>query len=148
MAHTIAHEINNPLEAITNLIYLLQSSLDRPEVAHQYVKSAASEIARVSRISRQILSFNRESSSPVEIPVSEIIEDVLALNNRVVVDKGWKIERDWEPSLVIHGFPAQLRQVFSNLVRNAVEASFPGGQLRVRISASKLGRHLTSRRCA
>jgi signal transduction histidine kinase len=44
--------------------------------------------------------------------------------------------------LLIHGFPAQLRQVFSNLVRNAVEASFPGGQVRIRISASKLGRHL------
>lgn len=142
MAHTIAHEINNPLEAITNLVYLLQGSLDQPEVARQYIKSTASELERVSRISRQILSFNRESSSPVEIRVSEIIEDVLALNNRAVVDKTLQIEREWKGSLFIHGFPAQLRQVFSNLVRNAIEASLPGGQVRVRISASKLRRHL------
>ena len=142
MAHTIAHEINNPLEAITNLVYLLQGSLDQPEVARQYIKSTASELERVSRISRQILSFNRESSSPVEIRVSEIIEDVLALNNRAVVDKTLQIEREWKGSLFIHGFPAQLRQVFSNLVRNAIEASLPGGQVRIRISASKLRRHL------
>ena len=59
MAHTIAHEINSPLEAITNLLYLLPGSIDRPEIAHEYIKSATSELSRVSRISRQILSFNR-----------------------------------------------------------------------------------------
>jgi two-component system NtrC family sensor kinase len=142
MAHTIAHEINNPLEAITNLLFLLQSSLEKPEIASQFLATANSELARVSRISRQILSFNRESRSPVEIHVSEILEDVLALNNRAVVDKELKIERNFETSLLIQGFPAQLRQVFSNLVRNAIEASFPGGRLRIRISASKLGRNL------
>lgn len=142
MAHTIAHEINNPLEAITNLVYLLQGSLDRPDIANEYVKSAATELARVSRISRQILSFNRESSSPVEVHINEILEDVLALNNRAVVDKRLQVEKDWTQSLFVHGFPAQLRQVFSNLIRNAVEASRSGGQVRIRISASKLGRYL------
>ena len=138
MAHTIAHEINNPLESITNLLYLLQSSLDKPQIASQFLTTAASELARVSRISRQILSFNRESSSPIEISISEIIEDVLALNNRAVVDKDLRIERDFDSPLVVYGFPAQLRQVFSNLVRNAVEASAPRGKIRVKISASKL----------
>jgi two-component system, NtrC family, sensor kinase len=142
MAHTIAHEINNPLESITNLLYLLQSSLDKPETASQFVSTAASELARVSRISRQILSFNRESSSPIAIRVSEILEDVLALNNRAVVDKDLTIERDFDAPLFINGFPAQLRQVFSNLVRNAIEASYPGGRLRIKISASRLGRNL------
>lgn len=142
MAHTIAHEINNPLEAITNLVYLLQGSLDKPEVALQYINSAAKELARVSRISRQILSFNRESSSPVEIHICEIMEDVLALNNRALVDKGIRIEKEWDTSLLIEGFPAQLRQVFSNLVRNAIEASFAGGLIRIRISVCRLGRRL------
>jgi two-component system NtrC family sensor kinase len=141
MAHTIAHEINNPLEAITNLVYLLQGSLDTPEVARRYLDTTADELARVSRICRQILSFNRESSSPVEIRICDLIDDVLALNNRELLEKGLLLRRDWNRSLTIQGFPAQLRQVFSNIVRNAVEASFPGGEIRIKISPSRLGRN-------
>jgi two-component system, NtrC family, sensor kinase len=145
MAHTIAHEINNPLEAITNLVYLLQGSLDKPEVARRYLDSTAAELARVSRIARQILAFNRESSSPVEIRIGELVDDVLALNNRALVDKHLDIRKDWNTSLLIEGFPAQLRQVFSNLVRNAIEASFPNGEIRIKISPTRLGRDLTRR---
>ncbi len=140
MAHTIAHEINNPLEAITNLVFLLQSSLDRPVVAEQYLNAATTELTRVSRISRQILSFNRESAVPVSVRLGELIDDVLALNNRSIAEKGIKIRKDWKSSFEIQGFPAQLRQVFSNLVRNAVEASFSGGEVLIRISPSRLGR--------
>jgi two-component system, NtrC family, sensor kinase len=143
MAHTIAHEINNPLEAITNLVYLLQSSLDKPELARRYLDSTAAELARVSRIARQILAFNRESSSPVEIRIGELVDDVLALNNRALVDKNLHVRKNWNTSLLIKGFPAQLRQVFSNLVRNAIEASFPNGEIRINISTTSLGRDLT-----
>ena len=143
MAHTIAHEINNPLEAITNLVYLLQGSLDKPEVARRYLDSTAAELARVSRIARQILAFNRESSSPVEIRIGELVDDVLALNNRALVDKNLHVRKNWNTSLLIEGFPAQLRQVFSNLVRNAIEASFPNGEIRIKISPTSLGRDLT-----
>jgi len=139
MAHTIAHEINNPLEAITNLVYLLQRSLDQPEKSREYVSAAATELERVSRIARQILSFNRESSSPVDLRINELIEDVLALNNRAIVEAGLHIKKDWNATQIIEGFPAQLRQVFSNLVRNAVEASSVGGTIHIRISPSSLG---------
>jgi signal transduction histidine kinase len=141
MAHTIAHEINNPLEAITNLLYLIEGSIDEPGISQQYIKSAVTELARVSRIARQILSFNRESSVPVEVRVNEIMEDVLALNNRAVVEKGLRIEQEWETPPSIQGFPSQLRQVFSNLLRNAIEASFRDGKIKIRISATRLGRH-------
>lgn len=139
IAHTIAHEINNPLEAITNLVYLLQQSLDQPQTAQQYINSAASELERVSRISKQILSFNRESSSPIKIRIDEIIDDVLALNNRAIAEKNLRVEKDSAYALFVQGFPAQLRQVFSNLIRNAIEASYTGGKIRIKISPSRLG---------
>ncbi len=141
ISHTIAHEINNPLEALTNLVYLLKGSLDKPDLAIEFVDAASVELQRVSRITRQILSFNRESSAPVDIRISDIIEDVLALNNRALVEKGIQVEREWEASLLIQGFPAQLRQVFSNLVRNAIEASHPGGKIRIRSSDSRKWHH-------
>jgi signal transduction histidine kinase len=72
--------------------------------------------------------------------MDEIIDDVLALNNRAIVDKALRVQKDWACSRPIHGFPAQLRQVFSNLIRNAVEASHPEGKLRIKISPSRLGR--------
>jgi signal transduction histidine kinase/DNA-binding response OmpR family regulator len=139
MAHTIAHEINNPLEAITNLVYLLQRSLDSPDSAQQYIDAAATELDRVSRISRQILSFNRESSSPIEIRVYEIIEDVLALNNRSILERRLRVSKDMDTALLVQGFPGQLRQVFSNLLRNAVEASREDGEIGIRISRSGIG---------
>jgi signal transduction histidine kinase len=135
MANTIAHEINNPLEAITNLLYLLGGALDQPETAAQYLASTQEQLSRVSRIVRQILSFNRESSSPVPVHLYELLEDVLALNNRAIVEKNLQVIKHWNEATVIHGYPAQLRQVFSNLLRNAVEASSPGKRICLRISA-------------
>ena len=140
ISHTIAHEINNPLEAITNLLYLLKGSLNQPETARQFVDTASNELERVARITKQILSFNRESSRPVDIRISDIIEDVLALNNRAIVERRLRVEKSWKASLLMQGFPAQLRQVFSNLVRNAIEASFPDGEIHIRTSDATIRR--------
>jgi two-component system, NtrC family, sensor kinase len=135
MANTIAHEINNPLEALTNLLYLLKGSLDKPATAAEHLEIAQEQLTRVSRIARQILSFNRESSVPVAVHIHELLEDVLALNNRTIIAKDLQIEKRWDKPLLMKGFPAQLRQVFSNLLRNAVEASDPGGKIVLKVSA-------------
>lgn len=137
ISHTIAHEINNPLESLTNLLFLMKGSLDKPDVTAGFLETATSELGRVARITRQILSFNREASKPVAIRISEIIEDVLALNNRALIDKRIRVRTEWNASLPIRGFPAQLRQVFSNLIRNAIEASLPDGEIRIRTSDDK-----------
>jgi len=134
ISHTIAHEINNPLEALTNLLFLMKGSLDNPDVAAGFLETASNELGRVARITKQILSFNREAAKPAAIRISEIIEDVLALNNRALVEKRLRVQTEWKASLPIRGFPAQLRQVFSNLIRNAIEASFPDGEIRIRAS--------------
>jgi signal transduction histidine kinase len=140
MAHTIAHEINNPLEAITNLLYLLRGPLAESADGSAYLLSAEREVQRVSRITRQILSFHRETSVQLAVDLTELMEDVLALNNREVVDKNLCIFKDWEGPVTINGFPAQLRQVFSNLIRNAIEASNRGAKIRIRISKCTLYR--------
>jgi two-component system, NtrC family, sensor kinase len=140
MAHTIAHEINNPLEAITNLLYLLHEPVSGSAEGTAYLVSAEKEVARVSRIARQILSFHRESATQVLVDLSELMEDVLALNNRDILEKRLKIVKQWEGPVTIHGFPAQLRQVFSNLIRNAIEASHAGEKIQVRISRRALYR--------
>jgi two-component system NtrC family sensor kinase len=140
MAHTIAHEINNPLEAITNLLYLLRGPVSGSAEGTAYLVSAEREVERVSRIARQILSFHRESATPVLVDLSELMDDVLALNNRDIIERHLNIFKQWEGPVTIHGFPAQLRQVFSNLIRNAIEASNAGDTIRVRISRSVLYR--------
>jgi signal transduction histidine kinase len=140
MAHTIAHEINNPLEAITNLLYLLRGPVSGSAEGTAYLVSAEREVERVSRIARQILSFHRESATPVLVDLSELMDDVLALNNRDILERHLKIFKQWEGPVTIRGFPAQLRQVFSNLIRNAIEASNAGATIRVRISRSVLYR--------
>jgi two-component system NtrC family sensor kinase len=137
ISNTIAHEINNPLEAITNLLYLLNLALDKPETAADLLHSAQEQLSRVSRISRQILSFNRESAVPISVHLFQLLDDVLALNNRTIAAKELRIERDWDESIVVRGFPAQLRQVFSNLLRNAIDASDVGGRIRIRVSGRR-----------
>jgi two-component system NtrC family sensor kinase len=145
MANTIAHEINNPLEAITNLLYLLRNTSIGSESAMEYLRSAEAEVERVSRIARQILSFHRESASPVEVNLADLMQDVLALNNRAIVEKNLRVITKWNSDSVIHGFPAQLRQVFSNLVRNAIEASGNEMPMTIKISGCKLWNPLIER---
>ena len=137
IAHTIAHEINNPLEAITNLIFLAQSG-DLPAEARSFLNAAASEVERVSQIARQILSFHREASTAVRVPIAELVEDVVALSARAAAEKNLRTRIDADTNLVVMGFPARLRQVFSNIVRNAVEASSLESVVRIHVTSSFL----------
>ena len=145
MAHTIAHEINNPLAAITNLLYLLRNSVIGSPEGIEHLRTAEDEVARVSRIARQILSFHRESANPTEVDLGNLMEDVLALNRRELLDKDIQIIRKWQSAVNVPAFPAQLRQVFSNLIRNAIEASPTGSHIQIKISECTLFRGVDKR---
>jgi two-component system NtrC family sensor kinase len=133
LAHVIAHEINNPLEAMSNLLYLAERSSRGTEETHDHVEQASKELARISQITKQILAFHRESKEPVVARADEILDGVLAMfrahimGNRVTLDS----HLDCSSESFVH--PGELRQVFSNLISNALDAiGQNGGTLRVR----------------
>lgn len=131
LAGIVAHEINNPLEAITNTFYLLSIHPSLDEEARQYAELADRELARVAHITKQTLSFYRESQKAVAVRISEVLDNVLELQNRSIKMGHIKLERRDRVDGVIHGFPSELKQVFMNLVSNAIEAMPSGGRLRI-----------------
>jgi len=132
LAASIAHEINNPLEAVTNLIYLAKGSQDIDE-AHDYLKVAEAELQRVSAITNQTLRFHRQATRPTESTCDDLFSSVLAIytsrltNANISVEKHKRVHR---PILCLDG---DIRQVLSNLVANAIDAmQSDGGRLLLR----------------
>ncbi len=132
LANAMAHEINNPLEAITNLLYLARST-DEVQDIQQHLERASSELERISRITRQTLSFHRDTQRPVLINLAELIADVIALYERIALAKQVRLKFDVQTTPRIHGFPGQLTQVFANLLRNAIDASPASSEVTVRL---------------
>ncbi|MFZ0704036.1 MAG: response regulator [Candidatus Korobacteraceae bacterium] len=132
LAHAIAHEINNPLEALVNLIYLAGSSERLPDI-RQYLSRAEDEVKRISRITKQSLSFHRDTNHPVAIDVGVLVNEVIELYRRGAAARKVCINFDAKPTLAIYGFPGQIAQVFGNLLRNATEAAPANSQVAVRV---------------
>jgi two-component system, NtrC family, sensor kinase len=133
LAASIAHEINNPLEAVTNLLYLMGQEQGVSESARGYLALAQRELGRVAQISRQTLNFSRESTNPVGTRIDSVLEEVLTLYSRRIAEKELRVERQYECLDQAVVYPGEMRQVFSNIVVNAVDASSPRGRLRIRI---------------
>jgi signal transduction histidine kinase len=135
LAHAIAHEINNPLEALVNLIYLA-SSAPRHEDVQLYLERANDEVARISRITKQSLSFHRDTQYAVPVDVGDLMQDVVTLYAKLANTRQVQLLYQRTPTLSIQGFPGQLSQVFGNLVRNATEAAPPGSAVVIRVRRS------------
>ncbi|HUY80154.1 MAG TPA: HAMP domain-containing sensor histidine kinase [Acidobacteriaceae bacterium] len=131
---SIAHEINNPLESITNLLYLIEQ--DKSGNVAEYLQIAQRELARVVQITRQTLTFTRENSVPVRVELADLIEEVLGLYVRRISDKQLRIVREYETREQVRMLPGEMRQVLSNLISNALEASAPHGRIVMRIHES------------
>jgi PAS domain S-box-containing protein len=123
LAATIAHEINNPLEAITNLIYLSRTDPGVPQAVKELLQTADSELARVSKIAQQTLGFYRDTTRPVSINMTELLLSIADLFTRKMRSKGVSCTVDLERDFHIFGLQGEIRQVFSNLVVNAIDAS-------------------------
>lgn len=132
LASSIAHEINNPLEAVTNLLYLAQRSAVSPTAQH-YLEAAEVELQRVSAIANQTLRFHRQSTNPRPATAEDLIGGILPLyqgrltNSRVTIERR---DRTHRPFMCFEG---EIRQVLSNLIGNAIDAMNPaGGRLLIR----------------
>jgi two-component system, NtrC family, sensor kinase len=133
VAGIIAHEINNPLEAITNAFYLLRNHPSLDEEARYYASLAEQELQRVSHITRQTLSFYRESKQSIAISLSELLDNVVELQQRPIMLSGIALDRKYGSRALVRGFPGELRQIFLNLIGNAIQAMPSGGRLRLRV---------------
>ncbi len=134
VAGIVAHEINNPLEAITNAFYLLRCHPSLDDEARYYAQLADKELERVSHITKQTLSFYRESQRAIEVSVADLLDDVLALQRRSLQINRITIEKNYSTKGNVQGFPVELKQVFMNLISNAIQAMPEGGRLRVKVA--------------
>lgn len=131
LAHSIAHEINNPLTAVMNVLFLLDRE-PQSEQAKQYLRTANQELSRVARITKQTLAFHRETTFPVEVSLTDLLDGVMNLYNPQIAARAIQVEKDFRFHGSLQAFPGELRQVFSNLVTNALEALSDGGRILLR----------------
>jgi PAS domain S-box-containing protein len=129
MAATIAHEINNPLESVMNLIFLARQAVPPGDKAHQYLLTAESELNRVAQIAQQTLGYYRGPSTPVTVDLHELIETVLTVYHSKLCASKISIERQFGDLQKIVAIKGELVQVLSNLIANAVDAMTDGGAL-------------------
>ena len=137
LAASIAHEVNNPLEAITNLLYLLRNFCDLNDTAMRYVTMAEREGKRIAEIAQQTLRFYRQSTLPHRANMAELLDSILDLYNPRCNTFNIRVERRYDPQMDLYCFAGEVRQVFANLVGNAIDATSAGGRLVVRARRSR-----------
>ena len=131
MAATIAHEINNPLDSVMNLVYLARTMLPGSSKALPYLLTAERELERVAHIARQTLGYYRDPGPPSEIHLEQLLEEVLSLYRSRLLAGNVAVDCAFVHHRVIHASRDELMQVFSNLITNAVDAMPDGGVLTI-----------------
>ncbi len=138
LSASISHEINNPLEAVTNLLYLLRHHGNLSSEAAQWADAAQHEVARVSDITQQTLRFYRQSSRPRTANLTELLDSVLTLHRGRVATLQVELDRRYRDPGELLCFTGELRQLFANLIGNALDAMQPsGGRLTVSVRESR-----------
>jgi signal transduction histidine kinase len=136
LAASIAHEINNPLASVTNLLYLIGTSSDMEE-AKIYAATATDELARVSEIAIHTLKFFRQLSKPTSVYLTELVDSALVLYQARLISARVTVQKDFRACPPITAMAGELRQVIVNMVGNALDAMRGGGTLNIRIDRGR-----------
>jgi signal transduction histidine kinase len=134
LAATVAHEVNNPLEALVNSVYLAQQATDSPEVA-AHLQLADSELRRITHIVRQTLGFYRESTLPQSTGLLQLVSEVLDLYRSRSVSRGLTLRVGGETAdeVFVKVIAGEIKQVLANLIANAIDATPRGGIVEVSV---------------
>jgi two-component system sporulation sensor kinase C len=132
LASSIAHEINNPLESVMNLVYLAQGTECSLETK-QYLAAVDLELRRMKLITEQALRFSRQSTRPQAVSCTELLDSVLDLYQSRLANSGVSVDRRELPNAMLLCMESEIRQVLNNLVSNAIDAMHgKGGRLLIR----------------
>jgi len=134
LAASMAHEINNPLEAVINLLYLARHDSRN---ALEYLTQAEQEVGRVARLAQQTLGFVRDTSSPASMDPAVIMDEILLLYSRKLESRHIRVTRRYRSYYPVDGYSGELRQLLANLLVNAVDAMEDGGTLQVGVAAAR-----------
>jgi PAS domain S-box-containing protein len=137
LSATVAHEINNPLEAVGNLIFIAKTTPETPPPVIHQLTMAEQELERVAHITRQTLGFFRDSKAPEPILMPALVEEVLALYSNKMKTKNITVKFDFEDCPPVIGMSSEMKQVLSNLVANAADAVPPNGIITVKLRCDK-----------
>jgi PAS domain S-box-containing protein len=135
LAASVAHEINNPLEAVSNLLFLITIT-DTAEEAKRHAQSALEQLMRVSMITQQTLKFHRQSGAPSTTRLSEVVATVKALFQTRLATNEITVEIQIVDEREVNCMPSEAQQIFANLMANAIEATPRGGRIVVRLKSS------------
>jgi PAS domain S-box-containing protein len=133
MAAAIAHEINNPLESLINLVFLARQYSPVEGKAHSFLVTAEEELERVSHIARQTLGYYRDTGSPTSVYLHDLVENVLAVYHSRIIGARIRLETRFDDLQKIVVSKGEMIQVFSNIIANAIDAMRNGGSLHISI---------------
>jgi len=135
LAASVAHEINNPLEAVSNLLFLITLT-DEPEAVQGYARDAMDQLMRVSLITQQTLKFHRQAGTPRMTCLSEVVNSILTLFRTKLRAADVVVDLKAENEAEVCCMPNEAQQIFANLISNAIDAMPKGGRLTIRLRPS------------
>jgi PAS domain S-box-containing protein len=137
LAASIAHEINNPLEAVTNLLFLALRDDSLNANVKVYLQTAEQELRRVAHVTTQTLRFHKQINSPARVDLCDIVDSVLELFGQRLANKNIQVKLECERGTFVNCFAGEVQQLVANLVSNSLDATSDGGRLRVRVSSTR-----------